>query len=96
LRLSAAWQDGDIDTSRLSLELLRSLDRKRLVEACVTWFGFLRFRVETTRQGADGNVDLRLYTGVSKQAGILVQCKAQDWGEGRPYTRRRPTSRRAR
>jgi hypothetical protein len=73
--------DGAVDASRLSLELLRALDRKRLVEVCVTWFGFLRFRVETARHGADGNVDLRLYTGVSKQAGILVQCKAQDFGE---------------
>jgi len=80
-RSEKSGADGAIDTSRLSLELLRSLDRKRLVEACVVWFGFLRFRVETARQGADGNIDLRLYTGVSKQAGILVQCKAQDWGE---------------
>ena len=70
-----------LDSTRFSLPLLRTMEAKRLKAVCAAYFQSLRFRVEAARRGAEGAVDLRLYAGAATTPGILVQCKAWDWGE---------------
>jgi restriction system protein len=73
---SARPAPAAVDTSRWNLALLRALEWRRLEELAAAYFRTLRFRVKEGPPGPDGGVDLRLYGSDSRNAGVLVQCKA--------------------
>ncbi|TAK84783.1 MAG: endonuclease [Betaproteobacteria bacterium] len=77
------WKQGDspahaesVDTSRWSLDSLKQLEWRRFEEVCAGYFEALGFRAETTRFGADGGVDIKLYMGQSMKPAAIAQCKA--------------------
>lgn len=76
------WKERDpgaasnIDTGKWSPELLRRLEWRRFEELCAAYFEALEFRARTTRFGADGGIDIKLYSGDSRTPAIIVQCKA--------------------
>ncbi|MGE0356576.1 MAG: restriction endonuclease [Burkholderiales bacterium] len=77
-----AWKDADspesteVDESRWSMDLLRALEWKRFEILCSNYFEAIGFRTRRTHAGADGGVDIRLYTEGASAPGVFVQCKA--------------------
>lgn len=65
-----------LDTSSWSLDLLRALEWKRFETVCAGYFEALGFTARTARAGADGGVDIHLYSRGATKPGIVVQCKA--------------------
>ena len=65
-----------LDTSRWSLELLRAIEWKRFELLCAAYFEAIGFRAKVARQGADGGIDIHLFSGSSSKPGMIVQCKA--------------------
>jgi len=61
-----------------SLEVLREIEWKRFEDVCQKYFEMLGIRSETTKLGADGGIDIRLYRDDSEKPASIVQCKA--WG----------------
>ena len=57
-----------------SLELLKSIEQKRLDFLCAGYFEVLGFRAEITR-GME-NTDIRLYAANQARPGILTRCRA--------------------
>jgi len=65
-----------IPTDRWSMDLLKRLEWKRFEILCSVYFEALGFRFQRTHAGADGGVDIRLYSDGASDPGIFVQCKA--------------------
>jgi len=64
--------------NKWTIELIKALEWKRFEELCSLYFEAKGYRVEITRQGADGGVDINLFKNSysnSKPFGV-VQCKA--------------------
>ncbi len=74
-----AWtyDDKSARPAAWSIDLLRKLEWKRFEEICASVFSALGFVAKTTAIGADGGIDIELYSKKhpEKIAGI-VQCKA--------------------
>jgi restriction endonuclease Mrr len=59
-----------------TVELIKKIEWKRYEEVCAAYFSLIGYKAETTRLGADGGIDIKLYKkDVFKPDGI-VQCKA--------------------
>lgn len=58
-----------------TLDLIRSLEWKRFEDLCAEFSKNNGLRTETTSLGADGGVDIRLYSSSGELVGV-VQCKA--------------------
>lgn len=58
-----------------SLELLRSLEWKRFEDLCDEYSKTKGMRTQTTRLGADGGIDIRIYRETGDPMGV-IQCKA--------------------
>jgi len=70
--------DESKHNTKWTIELIDALEWKRFEELCSLYFEQKGYRVEMTRQGADGGVDINLFKNSysnSKPFGI-VQCKA--------------------
>lgn len=63
---------------RWSLDVLDRIEWKRFEDLCCAFYRQKGMRAETTRLGADGGVDIRLYqdNGDPQRATAIVQCKA--------------------
>ena len=59
-----------------SLDLLRSLEWKRFEQVCAEFFRQLGKVVEATHRGADGGVDVKLYSNKNQPLEHVIQCKA--------------------
>jgi len=59
-----------------SLELLRQLEWKRFEELCAAFFAAAGYEARTTRIGADGGVDVKLYNRKTARLEGVAQCKA--------------------
>lgn len=77
-RSSAAATLGSAtpDTTKWTLDLLCALEWKRFEDVCCSLFQHLGFTTRTTRQGADGGVDVHIYKTSTDRADAIVQCKA--------------------
>lgn len=65
-----------IDATFWNIELLRAIEWKRFEELCAAYFEAIGFSAQTTRNGPDGGIDIRLSTNPAGPTEILVQCKA--------------------
>lgn len=65
-----------IDATFWNIELLRAIEWKRFEELCAAYFEAIGFSAQTTRNGPDGGIDIRLSTRPDGPTEILVQCKA--------------------
>jgi len=59
-----------------TLELLKVVEPRKVDFLCAAYFEALGFRVEITRKGPEGPVDLRLYAPNQPLPGILAHCRA--------------------
>lgn len=61
-----------------SEEVLHRMEWKRLEEVCCRYYKEKGIRAETTRLGADGGIDIRLYQDAAdpERMTCVVQCKA--------------------
>lgn len=61
-----------------SLDVLDRMEWKRFEDLCCKFYQEKGIRAETTRLGADGGIDIRLFQDTSQPAQItsIVQCKA--------------------
>ena len=66
----------DVDTSKWSLDLLKQLEWRRFEEVCAAYFEALNLRAVINQFGADGGIDITLYSSDSETPRALVQCKA--------------------
>lgn len=64
------------DASRWSLELLRAIEWKRFEHVCAAYFEAIGFRTKVAREGADGGIDIHLFTDSSTKPAMIAQCKA--------------------
>lgn len=62
--------------SEWSLELLRTLEWKRFEDVCAEYFRQLGKLAKTTQFGADGGVDVRIYSSKAHSIEHVIQCKA--------------------
>lgn len=60
-----------------SLELLHSLEWKRMSELCLAFYAGRGLRGEVTATGVDGSVDARLYQADASEPFALLHCKAR-------------------
>ena len=59
-----------------SLKLIQNLEWKRFEELCVAYYNEKGIRAETTKLGADGGIDIKLYQDNSGKPTAIAQCKA--------------------
>lgn len=59
-----------------SLELLRQIEWKRVEELTAAYFREKSFRTETIKAGADGGIDVKLFSTGKTDPFAVVQCKA--------------------
>lgn len=59
-----------------SIELLRQIEWKRVEELTAAFFSEESYRTETIRAGADGGIDVKLFTKDKTEPYAIVQCKA--------------------
>jgi restriction system protein len=59
-----------------SLGLLRDIEWRRFEALAQAYYQEKGFRAETTRLGADGGIDIKLYRDQDTEPSLLVQCKA--------------------
>ena len=82
--LYRVWKDATsvgresllVDTKTWSIDLLNLLEWKRFELLCAGYFEVLGFKARTARAGADGGVDMHLFSEDSATPNIIVQCKA--------------------
>jgi restriction system protein len=65
-----------------SLDLLRSLEWKRFEQVCAEFFRQLGKLVEVSRRGADGGVDVKVYSNKNQSLEHVIQCKAWSYRVG--------------
>lgn len=62
--------------TKWSIELLRQIEWKRVEELTAAFFREESYRTETIRAGADGGIDVKLFTKDVTEPYAIVQCKA--------------------
>jgi restriction system protein len=66
----------DVKPLMWSLKLIQELEWKRFEELCVAYYNEKGIKAETTKLGADGGIDIKLYQDESGKPTTIVQCKA--------------------
>lgn len=59
-----------------SIELLKQLEWKRFEEVAAEYYCLRGYKAETTRIGADGGIDIKIYEKETNKPVGIVQCKA--------------------
>lgn len=59
-----------------SLQLIQALEWKKFEELCIAYYQERGYRAEPTKLGADGGIDIKVYSDDQTQPCMIVQCKA--------------------
>lgn len=87
----AIAQEPIIDDQKIkhewSLTLLKTIEWKRFELLCAEYFKCLGKYVETISHGADGGIDVRVYSGKENKLEYAIQCKSWNSSVGVKHLR---------